>query len=292
MSDEPEAMSNMHEMEQFYKIVVDDALRGLLDVADGLRDEINRNRPLEGDLWAVVEEKLLVEWTYNSNAIEGSTLTQGETLFFLKHGLTVEGKPFKDFLDAKNHVEAIQFLYDVVKQQRAFTPGLIKEFNALLLSGVSKTPAIDRYGNRTEKEATPGEYKKYSNHVLQPDGSIHKYVDPVHVPAEIEFLTRWVEDKTGSMHPIITASVAHYNLVRIHPFDDGNGRGARLFMNLILIRQGFPPAIIKNEHRRKYIDALSRADSGDVQGFVSFVANACVDTLRSINEILRLKAEG
>ena len=279
-------------MEQFYRVLKDDALRTLLEEADGLRDEINLKRPLEGDLWAVVEEKLLVEWTYNSNAIEGSTLTQGETLFFLKHGLTVEGKPFKDFLDAKKHAEAIQFLYDVVRQQRPVSPGLIKEFNALLLSGVSKTPAIDRYGNRTEKEATPGEYKKFPNHVLQPDGSIHKYVDPVHVPAEIEFLTRWVEENIESLHPIIVASVAHYNLARVHPFDDGNGRGARLFMNLILIRQGFPPAIIKNEHRRKYVETLSRADSGDVQGFVMFVAEACVDTLRSINEVLRLKDQG
>lgn len=182
-------------MEQFYKVVEDDQLRRLLDVADRLRDEINLKRPIEGDLWAVLEEKLLVEWTYNSNAIEGSTLTQGETLFFLKHGLTVEGKPFKDFLDAKNHAEAIQFLYDVIKQQRPISPGLIKEFNALLLSGVSKTPAIDRYGNRTEKEATPGEYKKFHNHVLQPDGSIHRYVEPVHVPAEMEFLTRWARKR-------------------------------------------------------------------------------------------------
>ena len=82
-------------MEQFYRVLKDDALRTLLEEADGLRDEINLKRPLEGDLWAVVEEKLLVEWTYNSNAIEGSTLTQGETLFFLKHGLTVEGKDRK-----------------------------------------------------------------------------------------------------------------------------------------------------------------------------------------------------
>ncbi len=279
-------------MEQFYKVVEDDQLRRLLDVADRLRDEINLKRPLEGDLWAVVEEKLLVEWTYNSNAIEGSTLTQGETLFFLKHGLTVEGKPFKDFLDAKNHAEAIQFLYDVVKQQRPISPGLIKEFNALLLSGVRKTPAIDQYGNRTEKEATPGEYKRFPNHVLQPDGSIHKYVEPVHVPTEIEFLTQWVEEKIDVLHPVIVAAVAHYNLARIHPFDDGNGRGARLFMNLILMKKGFPPAIIKNEHRRKYIEALSKADSGDIKGFIMFIAESCVDTLRSISQVLNIKAEG
>ncbi len=87
-----------------------------------MKDEIDSKKPIEGDLWKTVEEKLLIEWTYNSNAIEGSTLTLGETMFFLKNGLTVEGKPLKDFIDAKNHAEAIDFLYDVVKNKREKYP--------------------------------------------------------------------------------------------------------------------------------------------------------------------------
>lgn len=100
------------------------------------------------------------------------------------------------------------------------------------------------------------------------------------------------QEKIDSQHPVIVAAIAHYNLTRIHPFDDGNGRGARLFMNLILMKKGFPPAIIKNEHRRKYIEALSKADSGDIKGFIMFIAESCVDTLRSISQVLNIKAEG
>ncbi len=242
---------------------------------------------IESDLWKTVEEKLLIEWTYNSNAIEGSTLTQGETLFFLKSGLTVEGKPFKDFIDAKNHTEAIEFLYDVVKNNREISTSLIKEFNAFLLSGIKSTPAINRNGNKTEKKATPGEYKKLPNHVLQHDGTIHKYVEPIQVASEMDMLCQWIKANIGKTHPVIVASVVHYNMVRIHPFDDGNGRGARILMNLILIEKGFPPAIIKNENRRKYIEALSEADKGNLNKFTEFIAESCIDTQKSVLDNLK-----
>jgi len=265
-----------------YKVNPNQPLEKLLKISDTLRDEIHRKKPIEGDLWETIEEKLLIEWTYNSNAIEGSTLTQGETMFFLKNGLTVEGKPFKDFLDAKNHAEAIEFLYDVVKNNRKISTSLIKEFNSFLLSGIRSTPAIDRDGNRIEKKATPGEYKKHPNHVLQNDGTIHKYVEPIQVASEMEKLCDWINDHFEKTHPIIIAAVAHYNMVRIHPFDDGNGRGARILMNLILIAKGFPPAIIKNENRRKYLETLMEADKGDLFRFTEFIAESCIETQKSV----------
>ncbi len=265
-----------------YKVNPNQTLEKLLKISDTLRDEIHRKKPIEGDLWETIEEKLLIEWTYNSNAIEGSTLTQGETMFFLKNGLTVEGKPFKDFLDAKNHAEAIEFLYDVVKNNRKISTSLIKEFNSFLLSGIRSTPAIDRDGNRIEKKATPGEYKKHPNHVLQNDGTIHKYVEPIQVASEMEKLCDWINDHFEKTHPIIIAAVAHYNMVRIHPFDDGNGRGARILMNLILIAKGFPPAIIKNENRRKYLETLMEADKGDLNRFTEFIAESCIETQKSV----------
>jgi len=269
-----------------YTLQPDFALEKMLELSDKLKDEIDGKKPIEGDLWKTVEEKLLIEWTYNSNAIEGSTLTLGETMFFLKNGLTVEGKPFKDFIDAKNHAEAIDFLYDVVKNKREISTSLIKEFNAFLLSGIKSTPAIDKNGNKTEKKATPGEYKLLPNHVLQSDGKIHKYVEPLQVASEMEYLCNWIKENIDKVHPVIIASVAHYNMVRIHPFDDGNGRGARILMNLILIKKGFPPAIIKNENRRKYIEALSEADKGNLNKFAEFVAEACIDTQKSVLEYI------
>lgn len=269
-----------------YTLQPDLTLEKKLNLTDQLKYEIESKKPIEGDLWKTVEEKLLIEWTYNSNAIEGSTLTLGETMFFLKNGLTVEGKPLKDFIDARNHAEAIEFLYDVVKKKREISTSLIKEFNAFLLSGIKSTPAIDNNGNKTDKKATPGDYKLLPNHVLQSDGRIHKYVEPVHVASEMEYLCNWIKENIDNIHPVIVASVAHYNMVRIHPFDDGNGRGARILMNLILIEKGFPPAIIKNENRRKYIEALSEADKGNLNKFTEFIADACIDTQKSVLENL------
>lgn len=261
-------------------------LAQMLERADALREAIESRKPIEGDLWKTIEQKLLVEWTYNTNAIEGSTLTQGETLFFLQSGLTVEGKPFKDFLDAKNHAQAVGFLYDLVTQKRVITPGVIKEINALLLTGVTSTAALDSFGNRFDKPATPGQYKTQPNHVLQSDGSIHKYVEPVHVAQEIEQLCRWCTTESQGANPLVVAALAHYHFVRIHPFDDGNGRGARLLMNLILMQAGYPPAIIKNELRRKYITTLSQADGGDFTPFIQFVTESALETMEAVNEIL------
>lgn len=275
------------EINIFYTVNPDIALEKLLELTEELNEEIKRLKPVEGDLWQTIEEKLLIEWTYNSNAIEGSSLTQGETLFFLQSGLTVEGRPLKDFIDAKNHAEAIDFLYNVVNNRREISTGLLKEFNAFLLSGIKSTPAIDSNGIKIDKKATPGEYKLLPNHVLQNDGTIHEYVLPIQVAPEMENLCNWIKENGNDTHPVIVGSIAHFNMVRIHPFDEGNGRGARLLMNLILIQKGYPPAIIKNENRRKYTESLSQADKGNLNQFIEFIAESCIDTQKSVLENLR-----
>ena len=253
-------------------------LRNLFRRADDLKAEIGRLHPLANGIWETIQEKLRVDWTYNSNAIEGNSLTRGETLFFLREGLTVEGKPLKDFLEARNHYEAIQFLYEVIRSERPISEGLIKELNALLLSGVDHTPAVNQFNQPARKPAAPGQYKKLPNHVQLADGTLYKYVDPIHVPEEMEKLIQWTNQNLETTHPVITSASAHYNFVRIHPFDDGNGRGARILMNLILIKNGFPPAVIKNEERRAYLDALVQADKGNLEPFVTFVGKSLIDT--------------
>jgi len=94
----------------------------------------------------------------------------------------------------------------------------------------------------------------------------------------MELLCRWINENIEKRHPLIVGSIAHYNMVRIHPFDDGNGRGARILMNLILIKEGYPVAIIKNENRRKYLSTLNQADKGDINSFLTLVANSLIDT--------------
>jgi Fic family protein len=264
----------------------------VLFLIDDLKTQIDKKKTLQKEHWSAIQEKLRIDWTYDSNAIEGSSLTKGETLFFLKEGLTIEGKPFKDFLDARNHAEAIDWLYLVIKDNRPVSQGLIKEMNALLLSGVKYTTAINQSGQKVRKPVNPGKYKILPNHVLQTNGNIHFYTDPLHVADEMEVLCRWINDNILKRHPIVVASIAHFNMVRIHPFDDGNGRGARILMNLILIKRCYPVAIIKNENRRKYLTALNQADNGNIVPFIKLIADSliCTENL-IIDELNQLRTD-
>lgn len=250
----------------------------LLKAVDRHKAEIDALKSHRTDIWDTILKKLKADWTYHSNAIEGSKLTREETGFFLEYGLTVEGKPFKDFLDARNHTEAIDYLYAIIKEERPLTQGAIKEFNALLLSGVTTTPAVNQEGKRIEKPARPGEYKTLPNHVLQPDGTMFYYVEPLQVPGEMDELIQWVHHHLEALHPAIVGAVAHYNLVRIHPFDDGNGRVSRLLMNLLLIQKKFSPAIVRMEQRRNYLDGLKAADQNDLNPFIEFILKSLQET--------------
>jgi Fic family protein len=261
----------------------------LLEKVDALHQQLQSAKEANPDLWSTIVTKLRVDWTYNSNGIEGSTLSRGETHFFLTEGLTVEGKPLKDFIDAQNHAEAIDFLHQVVANQRPVTQGLIKEINGLLLYGTKYTEAINEQGQRIKKKAHPGEYKKQPNHVVQADGSIHWYVEPLQVADQMEFLVQWLNDNIDLHHPAIISAIIHYNLVRIHAFDDGNGRGSRILMNLILMKKGFFPAVIRTEKKRFYLDALKQADEGDISPFIQFIAQELIQTQEQVITDLQSK---
>jgi Fic family protein len=251
---------------------------------DALGQQVERAKDAHPELWPAVFEKLKLLWTADSNAIEGSSLSFGDTKFFLETGLTVEGKPLKDFLDARNHHDAIGMLFELAGQARPITEGALKELNALLLRGVASVPSVNRSGQRVEKAISPGAYKREPNTVLQADGGIHKYVDPLLVPEHMGRLVVWLEADALALHPALVAAIAHYEFVRIHPFDDGNGRGARILMNLVLIRSGFPPCVVRREQRAAYLEALRRADAGDREPFASFILTALSETLEAMLE--------
>lgn len=263
-----------------YDVPQDDQLaRGLAAVHQRVA-ELDGWKAKRPDLWPIVLKKMKIRWTTDSNAIEGSTLTFADTLFFLEQGLTVQGKPLKDFLDARNHSDAIELVFDAVANRRPISESFVKELNALLLSGVRSTPARDQFGNIFEKPANPGQYKQQPNHVILPDGDLHTYADPLHVQPQMQALVDYVDQ---SQHdPVVVAALAHYNFVRIHPFDDGNGRGARILMNLVIMRGKLPPAVIRNEDRAEYLATLRQADAGAGLPFVMFVARSVHDTLKSM----------
>jgi Fic family protein len=267
-------------------------LQKIIAEIEAINSSLQKLRPLNENLNAVLQERLRIEWTYNSNAIEGNTLTFGETHFFLREGLTSEGRPLKDFLEAKNHAEAIDVLADTVREKPPLSEFFIKSLHAILLKGVETTIAKNMNGEYIQKKLHAGEYKKQPNHVLLSSGEFHKYCDPLLVPDEMQKLLKWFNsEETKKLSAIEKAGLLHFKFVTIHPFDDGNGRISRLLMNLTLMQSGFPPCIIKNKHRKEYINILEKIQHGKdtVESFLIFIAREMKETMIFMERVLEQK---
>lgn len=262
----------------------------ILKKIDQIRAQIDSLRPFNNDLQKTLQEQLRIEWTYNSNAIEGNSLTLGDTAFFLREGLTSEGKPLQDYLEAKNHAEAIDKLQDIISKKQPITEHLVKALHSILMKGADFSVAQGLGGRVIHKKIHVGEYKKQPNHVLTLSGKIHKYTDPIHVHDEMESLLNWLKS-AKTLHPVERAAQFHYKFVLIHPFDDGNGRMSRLLMNLLLMQAGYYPCIIQNAHRRRYIQVLEQVDSvKDVSLLTTFVAQELLSTEEKVLDIVKGKA--
>lgn len=259
--------------------------REMFEELDELKAHLDGLRPLDPDRLAAVKEKLRIDWTYNSNAIEGNTFTLQETVFVLREGLTVKGKPLSEYLEVIGHAEAIDWLEEVVREKRPLTERLIKDLHAIVMRG-STSITIGPPGNMVTKRVEPGCYKYDNNHVIKPDGSIHYYVDHLQVPGEMEALIRWYDENREAMHPVELAARLHHRLVAIHPFTDGNGRVSRLVMNMALMQAGYFPAIIKTEDRREYLDALDSADAGEYGPFVAMVEREAYRTMKLVVDVV------
>lgn len=266
-------------------------MKGIIKKIEEIQNGINAHKPFSKEILKLWQEKLRIDWTYNSNAMEGNTLSYGETAFFLREGLTSEGKPLKDYIEAKNHAEAIDYLLDVIKGDREITEGFIKELHALLLKDIHFTYAKGSNGQLVKKPLNAGKYKMLPNHVLTISGKIHKYADPIHVKDDMEELMKWF-NKEKTLNIVEKACIFHYKFVAIHPFDDGNGRMARLLMNLILMKAGYPPCIIKNVNRRKYLANLELIDlEKKYQSFIEFICEELLSTQKTMLDILEGKED-
>ena len=261
-------------------------LQKLLFKITKLQKEIKTQRPFDQGLHRLIQDRLKVEWTYNSNALEGNRLTLGETAFFLQEGLTSEGKPLKDFVEAQNHAEAIDALNIFIQEHNSMSEHFIRSLHQILMKGIDFTYAKGQGGLLVKKPLHIGQYKTQPNHVLTLSGNIHDYTAPEHVKTEMEQLLVWHKSK-NNLSVLEKATLFHYKFVRIHPFDDGNGRLARLLMNLILMQEGLPPCIIRNENRKKYLTELESIDeSGEIEDFVLFVGEELLHTLRLIHQLV------
>jgi len=240
---------------------------------DRLRADLDALRPLAPEQEARVLQKFRLEWNYNSNAIEGNSLTLGETRSLLLHGLTAAGKPMRDHLDIKGHNEAVVALEEFVRSEYPLTEQFVREMHQLLLGEPYHTPAQTAGGQSTRKLIVPGRYKTSPNNVLTATGEMFYFASPEETPGRMTDLVDWyrAEEAAPTLHPVALAAEFHYRFVRIHPFDDGNGRMSRLLMNLILLRHGYPMTVIQAADRNRYLAALAEADAGEPEPFLRFI---------------------
>jgi Fic family protein len=256
-------------------------LNELLARIDTLRSEIDALRPLDPDMEARLVQKLNLEWNYHSNAIEGNTLTLGETRAFLLYGITAQGKPFRDYLDIRGHHEAIRYLEELVRGGETLTEAAIRELHRILLIEPYDVDAITADGWPTRRRIAIGCYKTAPNHVRTTTGETHFYASPSEAPALMGELVAWYRREAAAsvLPPLVLAATFHYRFVAIHPFDDGNGRMARLLTNLILMQHRYVPVIIPLEARGDYLLALEQADAGDLADFVLLMGRELIRSL-------------
>lgn len=248
-----------------------EALSNLLAEIDASKRRLDAARPLPAHTLGSLRDKLALEWTYHSNAIEGNTLTLRETKVVLE-GITVGGKSLREHLEAVNHRDAIGFVEGLVAAAEPVNEWQIKNIHALVLKGIDPDEA--------------GAYRR-ENVVIS--GASTTPPDHMHLAQEMADLIRWHGSPAStSLHPVIRSAELHTRFVEIHPFVDGNGRTGRLLMNLELMRAGYPPAIIQKDERLSYYDALDEGcTSKDFAAISMLVATA---VRRSLDTYLALIA--
>ncbi len=249
---------------------------------DVLKKEVDKHKPLSKELNDKIFQKLRLDWNYNSNAIEGNSFTYGETIALLMEGITAKGKPLKDALDIKGHNDAIDFMMDMVKNERNLNETDIRNLHKLVLGKDYYNDAVTKEGLRTKKHIQSGKYKTSPNHVQTATGEIHYYATPEETPVKMKELVDWFNTALDheDIHPLVLASVFHHRFVAIHPFDDGNGRMTRILTNFILLKFGYPVAVIRQETKQEYYGCLSQADNGQIIPIIEYISNSVKDSLK------------
>lgn len=221
---------------------------------DELKAKLDSYRPLAREIVDNLHEDLVLRWTYNSNAIEGNTLTLKETKVALE-GITVGGKTLREHFEVLNHREAIYFVEELVKKGSPLSEWDIKSIHHLILKNID------------DKNA--GRYRLVNVTI---SGADHVPPDAVQLNSEMATFIEWYHNDGQRLHPVERSARVHADFVKIHPFVDGNGRISRLLMNLELMKGGFPPVIIAVERRLNYYETLDHAHTtGDYSPFLELI---------------------
>jgi len=253
----------------------------LFTALDRLKADLDAWRPLQPEQEQRVMQALRLEWSYNSNAMEGNSLTLGETRALLLHGLTAAGKPLRDHLDISAHHAAVLWLEDFVRDESPLTEQLIRGMHKVLLGQPNGVSAPLPDGGQPARPR-PGQYKASPNNVITALGTTIYFSSPEDAPARVTELLGWYRAEIAhpTLHPVALAAKLYQRFVRIHPFDDGNGRLARLLLNLVLLRHGYGIAVIKATDRARYLAALATADAGEPEPFLRFIIENVETSLR------------
>ncbi|MBT3272664.1 MAG: Fic family protein [Spirochaetales bacterium] len=229
----------------------------LLNSIEGKKRELDRNRPLSSSIVRNLEKEFTIAWTYNSNAIEGNTLSLQETEVVLNEGITIGGKTVNEHFEAINHKKGIEYVRRIVEKKINISEEVIRELHRIILSSIDDPEA--------------GNYRKHNVRIL---GARHIPPQSNKIPKMMSNFIIWFRSNEYKLNTPQMAAELHYRFVMIHPFVDGNGRVARLIMNLFLMRNGYPPAIILKVDRKRYYRILNQGNMGDSEPFNDFIGRA------------------
>ncbi len=210
-----------------------------------------------------LDQKFMLEFNYNSNHIEGNTLTYGQTEMLLMFGKVVEDADMKDLEEMKASNVGLKIVKEAaLDKEKPLTEYFIRSLHKTLLREDYTVYRQLPDSNTTSYDVHAGQYKTRPNSVITPTGERFEYASPEETPALMKDLIEWYneEEKKGTMTPIELASLFHYRYIRIHPFEDGNGRISRLIVNYILYRHGYPMIVVKTKDKKNYLTALNRCD--------------------------------
>jgi Fic family protein len=232
-------------------------------------EQINRKKasldtlgPLPKYTVKSLRKKLLLEWTYNTNAIEGNTLTMNETKVVLE-GITVGGKTMREHLEVINHRDAIAYVEEIVQKGEPLTESQIKNLHRHVLKSI-----VDEHA---------GVYRDQKVFIA---GAKHTPPSPYLIKEQMEQMIKWYDNEAQKLHPVERGAMLHAIFVGIHPFIDGNGRTSRLLLNLELMKAGFPAVVVKVENRLGYYEALDKSHTTkDYRDFIQLIAKEVEDSL-------------
>lgn len=253
-----------------HKKALSSELADLLEECSQLLEKWASKKPLNQTQLRKMEEYFNLNYTYESNRIEGNTLTLQETFLVVNDGITVGGKSVREHLEAINHTEAIRYLGEIVQNKTTFSERILKEIHYLILKGIDRENA--------------GVYRGIGVRI---SGSSHLPPEPYLLNPLMEEVFVFYKENKAVLHPVVLAAEMHEQIVRIHPFIDGNGRTCRLVMNLILMQHGYPIANIKGEleNRLRYYNALETAPKDHKNAFYLLIAETVVLALKEHLEL-------